>query len=141
MIAAGAAIVPAFGDGELNLQQDILTGGMAQLLRQGQAIFGIFSGPKTPQQGAEIVDNRDTDFVFYSMETGPFDIPQMQAYMAAMNEAAGSSGTHPTALRIPPTRYRWAEGLPGASGVFEELSGDAATHPAGYRSSSPLNSR
>lgn len=104
MIAAGAVIVPAFGDGELTLQQDIPTGGMAQLLRQGQAIFGIFSGPKTPQQGAEMVGNRDTDFVFYSMETGPFDIPQMQAYMAAMNEAAGASGTHPTALRIPPIR-------------------------------------
>ena len=45
--------------------------------------------------------NRDTDFVFYSLEIGPFDIPQMQACTTAMNEAAGPSGTHPTALRIP----------------------------------------
>ncbi len=109
MIAAGAASAPASGDGELNQQQKLPTGAMAQVLKQGQAIFGIFSGPKTPEQGAEMAGNRDTDFIFYSMETGPFDVPQMQAYMAAMHAAAGPAGTHPTALRIPPIRDGRAE--------------------------------
>ncbi len=75
-------------------------------LAAGDAIFGIFSGDKTAEQGASIAGNRDLDFVFYSLERGPFDLPQMQAYMAGMAGMAGTAtnGAHPILLRIPPIR-------------------------------------
>jgi 2-keto-3-deoxy-L-rhamnonate aldolase RhmA len=76
---------------------------IVQLLSDGQAVFGVFSGDKTADQGAKITENRDTDFVFYSLETGPFDIPTMEIYMQAMVDAAGE-GAHPVVLRIPPMR-------------------------------------
>ena len=85
-------------------QSDVPTGRMAELLADGQAVFGIFSRHKTPEEGAELVANREPDFIFYSMETGPFDIPQMQAFMKGMFDNAGTEDTHPTALRIPPIR-------------------------------------
>ncbi|MBI3983084.1 MAG: hypothetical protein HY337_09240 [Gemmatimonadetes bacterium] len=77
---------------------------MVRLLAEGQAVFGIFSGPHTPEQGAVMARNAETDFVFYSLESGPFDIPAMQAYMEAMARASGERGPHPVALRIPPIR-------------------------------------
>lgn len=77
---------------------------MVRLLADGRAIFGIFSGDHTREQGAVMAANRETDFVFYSLESGPFDIPAMQAYMAGMRAAAGESAPHPIALRIPPIR-------------------------------------
>jgi 2-keto-3-deoxy-L-rhamnonate aldolase RhmA len=77
---------------------------MASLLADDQAVFGIFSQQKTPEEGAELVANREPDFIFYSMETGPFDIPRMQAFMEGMLDNAGPEGTHATALRIPPIR-------------------------------------
>ncbi len=75
-----------------------------ELLASGEAVFGIFSGDHTPEQGALMAANRETDFVFYSLEQGPFDIPAMSAYMEAMAEAAGAAGARPVALRIPPVR-------------------------------------
>lgn len=80
------------------------TNPLAALLAEGQPIFGIFSGEHTPAQGAVMAANRETDFVFYSLESGPFDIPAMEAYAAAMAEAAGGEGGHPLALRVPPIR-------------------------------------
>ena len=77
---------------------------MVRLLADGQAVFGIFSGDHTAEQGAVMVRNREIDFIFYSLESGPFDIPQMQAYMRGMAEEAGDQGTHPVTLRIPPIR-------------------------------------
>lgn len=77
---------------------------IVRLLVAGQGVFGVFSGEKTGEQGARIVENRETDFVFYSLETGPFDIPAMQVYMRAMAEAVGEEGSHPVVLRIPPIR-------------------------------------
>jgi 4-hydroxy-2-oxoheptanedioate aldolase len=76
---------------------------VVQLLKDGQAVFGVFSGDKTAEQGAKVVENRDTDFVFYSLEAGPFDISTMEIYMQAMVDAAGE-GAHPIVLRIPPMR-------------------------------------
>ncbi len=76
---------------------------ITRLLDAGQAVFGVFSGEKTAEQGARIVENRETDFVFYSLENGPFDIPAMEVYMRAMAEAAGEQA-HPIVLRIPPIR-------------------------------------
>lgn len=77
---------------------------IVRLLVAGQGVFGVFSGEKTGEQGARIVENQETDFVFYSLETGHFDIPAMHVYMRAMAEAAGKEGPHPVVLRIPPIR-------------------------------------
>lgn len=77
---------------------------LVQLLAQGEAVFGIFSGDHSMDQGAVMVQNRETDFVFYSLESGPFDIPAMEAYMRGMVDGAGDHTVHPVALRIPPIR-------------------------------------
>ncbi len=93
---------------------------LPRLLVAGQSVFGIFSGEKTPEQGARMAGNREIDFVFYSLESGPFDIPQMRAYMSAMADAAerlagrgaaaaegrsvAPTAAHHVALRIPPIR-------------------------------------
>ncbi len=77
---------------------------IVQLLTHGQPVFGVFSGEKTPEQGVLMGRLREPDFVFYSLERGPFDIPQMQAYMRAMPGESGDGFAHPVALRIPPIR-------------------------------------
>ncbi len=98
---------------------------IVRLLQTGQPVFGIFSGEHTAEGGATMAETRNTDFVFYSLESGPFDIPAMQAYATAMAEASGDRGTHPIMLRIPPirdghdvARERVQEGLSaGVAGV------------------------
>jgi len=77
--------------------------GIVTLLRDGQAVFGIFSGEHTPEQGALMGRNRETDFVFYSLEQGPFDISALKAFVQAMAETGGVNA-RPMALRIPPIR-------------------------------------
>ena len=79
---------------------------IASLLADGQVVFGIFSGEKTPETAVEMANQGLADFVFYSMETGPFDIPGMVAYQEALSppDARGSDNPHPIALRIPPIR-------------------------------------
>ena len=72
------------------------------LLAAGQPVFGIFSGEHTAEQGAVMAQNCETDFVFYSLESGPFDIPTMTAYKESMAAASGVEGARPMALRIPP---------------------------------------
>ena len=74
------------------------------LLAAGQPVFGIFSGEHSAEQGAVMGQNRETDFVFYSLESGPFDVLTMQAYMRGLAVGAGEDGTHPLALRIPAIR-------------------------------------
>ncbi len=76
--------------------------GLAGMLANGQAVFGIFSGDHDRAGGMAMAANRETDFVFYSLENGPFDIPAMQEYMAGMAEATGAQGAHPMVLRVPP---------------------------------------
>ena len=71
-------------------------------LQAGHAIFGIFSGEKTPEQGQIMGQNRALDFVFYSLEQGPFDIPTLEAYMDGVEAGGGDQPEHPIALRIPP---------------------------------------
>ena len=93
-----AACAPAAEESEAELPR------LVSLLADGQAVFGIFSGDHTAEQGAVMVENRETDFVFYSLESGPFDIPAMEAYMQGMADAAGEAGAHPVTLRIPPIR-------------------------------------
>ncbi len=75
-----------------------------QLLAEGHAVFGIFSGDHTAEQGSIMAQNEETDFVFYSLENGPFDIPAMEAYMQGLAEGAGEMPAHPVTLRIPPIR-------------------------------------
>lgn len=104
IISGSLAMAIASEGSATGLQSDLPTGHMASLLADGQAVFGIFSREKTPEEGAELVANREPDFIFYSMETGPFDIPRMQAFMKGMTDNAGPEGTHATALRIPPIR-------------------------------------
>jgi len=77
---------------------------LADLLDKGLPVFGIFSGDKTPEQGSRVTHQRHADFVLYSMESGPFDIDAMQAYMKGMRDASGGSGALPLVLRIPPIR-------------------------------------
>ena len=70
-------------------------------------MFGQFSGPKTADSAMRIVET-DADFVFYSMETGPFDVEGMQVYMQFMIDrasvTAGEPNMHPILTRIPPIR-------------------------------------
>ncbi|MHC5066805.1 MAG: hypothetical protein ACYTG5_22855, partial [Planctomycetota bacterium] len=76
--------------------------GILELLADGKSVFGIFSGAKTGEQGALMGMNRDLDFVFYSLERGPFDLETMAAYKRGMIGAVGPGDAHPLALRIPP---------------------------------------
>ena len=101
---------------------DPLNSQVAAQLAAGEAIFGLFSGDHTAEAGAAMAETRPLDFVFYSLESGPFDIPALEGYAAGMAEASGDRGTHPMLLRIPPirdghdeARDRAAQGL--AAGV------------------------
>lgn len=67
-------------------------------------MFGIFSGPATREQGAEMGRNRGLDFVFYSLESGPFDLETMAEYMAGVRDGSGVERAHPLVLRVPPIR-------------------------------------
>lgn len=105
-------------------------GAMVELLAAGEAVFGIFSGDHTAEGGRAMAAHPETDFVFYSLESGPFDIPAMETYTAALEEASGETGAPPIALRIPPVhddpegaRERVARGLSAgvASIVFPHV--------------------
>ena len=74
---------------------------LAHRLTNGEVIFGLFSGDKTAEQGARMAGHTDLDFVFYSLERGPFDLERMQAYVEGMVNAGK---VHPILLRIPPIR-------------------------------------
>ncbi len=121
---------------------------LVRRLAAGEAVFGVFSGDKTAEQGASIAGNRDLDFVFYSLERGPFDLPQMQAYMAGMAGAA-TGGAHPILLRIPPirddrqaARERTVQGIDaGAVGIVfphVESKADAELAVAAMRNRGPV---
>ena len=103
--AAVASCAPA-GDAPGTGEAASATGAnrMVELLSSGQPVFGIFSGEHTPGQGARMARNREADFIFYSLESGPFDIPAMEAYLEGMREGAGDYAPQPVALRIPPIR-------------------------------------
>lgn len=76
---------------------------IVELLDEGQSVFGVFSGPKTAEQGALMAEVADADLVFYSLEDGPFDLDTMQAYMDALRVgAADPASARPLVLRVPP---------------------------------------
>lgn len=84
------------------------------LLDAGKPVFGLFSGPKTPQSAMSIAES-DADFVFYSMESGPFDVDGMQVYMQFLMDRAqlanGGFNEHPILARLPPIRDGNVEAL------------------------------
>lgn len=82
---------------------------LAQLLADEQAVFGVFPGETTREQGALWGQNRELDFVFYSLESGPFDIMSTKVYMEGIAEGSGENPPHPLILRIPPIRNGVAE--------------------------------
>jgi 2-keto-3-deoxy-L-rhamnonate aldolase RhmA len=77
---------------------------LVDLLRTGEPVFGVFSGPQTREQGATMASESDADFILYSMESGPFDVEGMEAYLAGMTEAGGAGALQrlPVVLRVPP---------------------------------------
>lgn len=79
---------------------------IVELLADGRAVFGIFANERTYEGGVEMAANREADFIFYSLESGPFDIPTMGEYMSGLRDgaAAMSVAPHPLVLRIPPIR-------------------------------------
>jgi DNA-binding beta-propeller fold protein YncE len=77
---------------------------MIDLLEAGRPVFGLTSGEMTPEGGRRMAENRATDYVWYSLETGPFDMPAMEAYIAGMAAAWGDGDLPPFMLRIPPIR-------------------------------------
>jgi 2-keto-3-deoxy-L-rhamnonate aldolase RhmA len=77
---------------------------MVALLAANQPVFGLTSGEKTAEIAMAVGRNPEVDYVFYSLEDGPFDIPTMEMYVAAMAEAAGAADSPPVMLRVPPIR-------------------------------------
>ena len=77
--ACSAPDRPAGSGSEVTASSDVDTEArpaapLVQLLADGQVLFGVFSGERTAEQGAAMGQNRELDFVFYSLESGPFDI-------------------------------------------------------------------
>jgi 2-keto-3-deoxy-L-rhamnonate aldolase RhmA len=95
--------VPATSDQATEATGPTSQNAMIDLLEEGEVVFGIFSGEQSAEGGRMMAANQDTDFVFYSLESGPFDLDAMAAYMDGL--AAASDGPPPPiALRIPPIR-------------------------------------
>ncbi len=72
------------------------------LLDSGQPVFGMFAPEQSAEGGVAAAGVTDTDFVFYSLESGPWDIPTLETFMESM--AGAVSEPHPVVLRIPPVR-------------------------------------
>jgi len=81
------------GDNEVT---DMSEAPLVHLLAEGEVVFGIFSRSYDVDLA--------TDFLFYSLESGPFDIPGMHAFVQSKRDSAGGAETHPLVLRIPPIR-------------------------------------
>ena len=98
----GAAADAASGDAME--PQASTAAGLVRLLADGQAVFGAFPGPTTREQGAVMGRNRELDFVFYSLESGPFDLETAGAYLAGVAEGSAPDAPHPMILRVPAVR-------------------------------------
>ena len=79
---------------------------MARALDGGGTVFVIRPSELTADQGAWTARVRDADYVFTSLESGPWDMPGMNAFLQGMNEAAAyapdAAKSIPVLLRIPP---------------------------------------
>ena len=82
---------------------------VVDLLASGQAIFGSFSGSHDAAGATQTIQNRDLDFVFYSMEAlQQYNIPNLRAFIQFMNVAGVMDNRYdirieyPLLVRIPP---------------------------------------
>jgi hypothetical protein len=78
---------------------------VARLLEDGQAVFGIRPAELTAAEGARMVQALpEGDLVFATLESGPWDLPGLQAYMQGVRDAARAASIEPFPmfLRIPP---------------------------------------
>lgn len=91
---AGASLVSTF---PANAQSLTKQNPLLALLGSGKAVFGAFSGEKTKENAAKLSGDNRLDFVFYDMETGPFDVDGMRGFM-------GSLAGRPIVTRLPPIR-------------------------------------
>lgn len=137
VLAFGLAILacaPPDQAGESESDADAATGAadapgtptapLVQLLSDGQVLFGVFSGARTAEQGAAMGRNRELDFVFYSMESGPFDIMTTKVYMSGIEEGSAPDPPHPLVLRVPAIR----DGVEAAeANVAEALAAGVAS--------------
>ena len=107
LVASALLVASCGGDAPAEDRPEVAETGprmsLAERLADGGVLFGVFSGPMTPAQGADIVLERDADFVLYSMESGPFDLGAMTAYMGGMRTGATQHGVpaQPLLLRVP----------------------------------------
>ena len=112
-VALAAALAACGGDAEPEMEGGMPEASMSavsnpnviiELLSTGQPVFGMFAPEQSAEGGVAAAANTETDYIFYSLESGPWDIPTMETYIASMTEAAGAAGPHPVTLRIPPIR-------------------------------------
>ena len=79
---------------------------MARALADGGTVFVIRPSELTAEQGAWTAGIKGADYVFTTLERGPWDIPALETYMGGMQQAAASSpstmASTPVLLRIPP---------------------------------------
>lgn len=76
---------------------------VAERLAAGQVVFGVFPGEQSVEGGSAMAELSGMDFVFYSLESGPFDLDTYRGYVDAMAEALGPDAPRrQMALRIPP---------------------------------------
>jgi hypothetical protein len=97
--AAEAASTPSIGPGPAPASP------VARLLESGQAVFGIRPAELTAAEGARMVQALpEGDLVFATLESGPWDLPGLQAYMQGVRDAARAASIEPFPmfLRIPP---------------------------------------
>lgn len=87
----------------IDSEASISDASLVSKLQSGGPVFGIFARPQTAEGGSVAGKNRHTDFVFYSLESGPWDIPTLETFRQAM-DASGNGPGHPITLRIPPIR-------------------------------------
>lgn len=76
---------------------------VAALLAADQPVFGIFSGRKSREGGAETWNGQHADFQLYSMESGPFDVATMRQFMEGMVDVGGldALAEFPIIVRTP----------------------------------------
>ncbi len=103
--------------------------GLISKIQNGEPVFGAFARPQTADGGSIAGRNKDPDFIFYSLESGPWDIPGLGAFRQAMINASEAVGGHPITLRIPPIRedrqalYRYID-----EGLVEGVEGIVFPH-------------
>lgn len=136
-----AALAACGGEGEPAMEGGMPEASMSatdnpndiiDLLASGQPVFGMFAPEMSAEGGVAAAGNTETDFIFYSLESGPWDIPTMETFIASMTEASGPDGPHPVTLRIPPIREDRAAGrMHLEEGIAAGVNGIVLPHVEG----------